>query len=150
VKNCCRFYYAFDTPTNYAANYAEMISIVFDESIIYSKKTFFSPHNAYFGFWTNDITSALKYDWEGIFERGPYTLSKYFNRDCSEDYESLKRRVNAIRNAELLYCGNISISYIKKIVVYNEKVYNELRIFCDSTLFDKVVLEKEKRNVEIF
>ena len=141
VKLCCRFYYAYKTPTNHSAYYDKPISLVFDETLAYyPKNAYFASRNACFGSYTNEIDSALQFDWEGVFERGSHSLSKYFKPDCSEDFASLKKRINAIRNAEFLFFGTVPLSFIKKIVVYNKSVYEELRMLCDDGLFCKVVL----------
>ena len=142
VKCCCRFYYAYDTPTNYTANYQQPVSMIFDESLAYEPKAQFAPMNACYGKYSNNISEVLNYDWEGIFERGYYSLSKYSNSYGPEMNEETKHKINAVRNAEFLLCGEVSISFIKKIVVYDEEVFKEVRAICDDELFKKVILRK--------
>ena len=144
VKCCCRFYYAYNTPTNYTANYKQKVSLVFDECLAYKPEVWFAPRNAYYGQYSNNISEVLRYDWEGVFERGGYSFSKYSKLCADEVDEKTKQKINAIRNAEFLFRGEVSISYIKKIVVYDRKTYNEMRIICDDVLFSKVVLREGK------
>lgn len=140
VKSCCRFYYTYDTPTNYRAGYGKKVSMVFDEALAYNSKAKFAPQNAYFGNFSCQIENVLRYDWEGIFERGFHSSSKY-----SKQYEGeeLKRKIVATRNAEFLIYGEVPISFIKKIIVYDKNVYEEMRSICDDSLFKKVVLREE-------
>ena len=140
VKSCCRFYYTYDTPTNYRACYGKKVSMVFDEALAYNSKAKFAPQNACFGKFSCQIENVLKYDWEGIFERGCHSSSKY-----SKQYEGeeLKRKIVATRNAEFLIYGEVPISFIKKIIVYDKNVYEEMRSICDDSLFKKVVLREE-------
>lgn len=140
VKSCCRFYYTYDTPTNYRACYGKKVSMVFDEALAYNSKAKFAPQNACFGKFSCQIENVLKYDWEGVFERGCHSSSKY-----SKQYEGeeLKRKIVATRNAEFLIYGEVPISFIKKIIVYDKNVYEEMRSICDDRLFKKVVLREE-------
>lgn len=147
IKSCCRFYYTYDTPTNFRAGYEKKVCMVFDEALAYNHQAQFSSVNACYGRYSNDISEVMNYDWEGIFERGSYKVSK-IQREAQERsqnvYVDASRLITATRNAEFLICGEVPISFIKKIVVYDRKTYNEMRIICDDVLFSKVVLREGK------
>ena len=145
IKCCCRFYYYFDTPTNYNADYKKEVVLVFDESIMkFEKGVFFAPHNACYGSWTNSVEKALNFDWEGIFERGDRNKSKYCNGELTKE---ITREISKIRNAEFLIKGNVSIEYIKKIIVRDYKVFDDIKNFCGPTLMNKVELRLENDTI---
>lgn len=145
IKNNCRFYYYFKTPTNFRANYSRPVIMVFDESIIFSDKTMFfyngnaaSKRSSY----TSDAAEALNYDWEGIFERGAINLSKNYNAYDSDS----PSKITTARNAEFLCESPILISNIKIVYFKDLKDLNEAKAFCPEELCKKFKYDRSKFN----
>ena len=142
IKQCCRFYYYFKTPTNYIAykngNYKNPVIMVFDENLIYYEDSMFASSNAAKSY--NRITSnavdALKFPWDGIFERGFYSNSKYV--DEGEYY------ITGIRNAEFLFPHEINIDKIVKVYFKYENDMKQASWVCPQQLKDKFVLDRSK------
>ncbi len=135
VKDCCRFYYATRTPTNFKAEYVHPVTIFFDEALIddFRDKLLFSPINAACkdSKVTRSIAQAINFDWKGIFERGPHCKSKFYN---IVNVDASKTLINRIRNAEFLIEDKVPISYIKKIVVKYEEDAKIIKTICDKTV----------------
>lgn len=145
IKNCCRFYYYYKTPTNYNATiegkYKNPIIIVFDKTLAYENNVFFCPKNAQQGIKTNSAKKALNYDWEGIFERGDRYMSKYCHGELTEE---ITREISHIRNAEFLVHGSVSISFIHKIYVSSQTQFDSLKSFCNHEIMKKVEIGRDK------
>lgn len=142
IQRCSRFYYYYKTPTNYMAKYKNPVALVFDEELIFLKKgVFFSPENACYNHWTNNVAKALDFDWEGVFERSRHALSKYYKQ---LPYEECAKKINKIRNAEFLVKGSVSVKYIKKILVKDSKTKEAMKVFCDQENFDKIQISPKE------
>lgn len=131
---CCRFYYYFGTPTNYTANYEKPVAIVFDEIIIkrYYPSIYFANGNAahHNTKWTNNILDALEFNWEKIFDRGPYGTQD----------PQLKKEITRVRNAEFLVKEKVSIKFIKTIYFKNIDDMKEASL----SVNNKEIIEKFK------
>lgn len=106
--DCCRFFYAPKTPTNYKANYISPVLMVFDENLIYDEKAIFCNMSAAKRNvdQTTDILKAYKtYNWTEIFSRGKYEYSSY----------EFKNYKNQYRNCEFLFQGSVPVSKIVKV-----------------------------------
>lgn len=141
VKSCCRFYYYYKTPTNYTAKYENPIILVFDKKLAYGNNVFFCPVNAQQGKRTSLAKEALNFDWNGIFERGGRSKSKYCSGELTHE---ISEKISKIRNAEFLVQGNVSIEYIHKICVSSQRQYDLLKSFCSDEIIKKVVKESDK------
>lgn len=145
IKNNCRFYYYFKTPTNFRANYSRPVILVFDENIIFSDITMFfydgnaaSKRSSY----TANAAEALNYDWEGIFERGPIDLSKNYNAYDSDSTS----KITIARNAEFLCRSPMLISNIKTVYFKDIKDLDEAKTFCPEELCKKFKYDRSKFN----
>ena len=145
VKNCCRFYYYYKTPTNYSATkegkYKDPIIMVFDKSLAYEDNVFFCPTNAQQGMLEYCATKALNFDWEGIFERGGHSCSKYCPNELTDE---ISKKITLVRNAEFLVKGKVSVNHINKIYVSSQRQYDLLKSFCSNEIMSKVVKESDK------
>lgn len=143
VKQCCRFYYYFMTPTNYCAGYKHPVTIVYYEDLIFNDKSFFTQYNAanMINGWTNDPKEALEFNWEGIFERGGYSHSKYYRERDGRDN---KDYIKALRNAEFLIHGRVDIAYIKKVYFKNKQDFEEAKLFCPKGILRALVCDERK------
>lgn len=151
IKSCCRFYYAEGTPTNYRANYTQPVILIFSDALIedFEDKIYFTHKNAACS--DVEITSSLRdaynFDWEGIFERGYYSKSKFYNKETGI---SPNDHIKQIRNAEFLVKDNVPISYIKEIIVFNEEDYARINTFCDKSIMKKVIIKGESQYDTVF
>ena len=148
VKSCCRFYYYFKTPTNNKAGYSHPVIIVFDENLIFEEGCEFTAQNAaktYSSEKTTDAKEALSFSWDGIFERGGYSYSKYYETD-ENGYQTKKSKdlITGMRNAEFLVHHKVGIDKIHKIYFKNRLDLVEATEFCPKTLVEKFCEDRSK------
>ncbi len=113
IKNKVRCYYRSKTPTNYGAalefEQDRPVILVLDKQLIYDKEAFFTNMNAASSLScrTKNIETALEFNWEEIFKKGPHS---------SLDYMAKK-----YRNAEFLLPSPVSMLKVEKIIFkFNE------------------------------
>jgi hypothetical protein len=136
VKAHCRFYYYFQTPTNYRAGYKHPVILVFTPKMIRWENVKFSYGNAGSNYNTiaESVEEALNFDWEAIFERGYHSRSKL----------SDPAMITLLRNAEFLVRTSVRIKYIDKVYFKYPKDMEEAKTFCAPDLIAKFVLDERK------
>ncbi len=109
-----RFYWGVKTPTNYSAAYDRPVIMIFSPFLLKNKGVIFCNGNAAsaYSLKTTSIEKAIRFNWKEIFERGPFWYG------VDNVYE--KRR---IRNAEVLYPGNVETKWIKKVIFQSKEDY---------------------------
>lgn len=126
-----RFYYYFDTPTLY--NFDVPIIIVISQTII-EYINFYKIYNgnaaAINSLQTSNLDIAKKFDWDTIFERGPYnSSSKVTTRQ---------------RNAEFAILDSVPLIFIDKIYFRDDITMLAAKKFCNETLISKFILDRSK------
>ncbi len=157
IKNHARFYYRFNTPTNFGAHYSRPVILVFDEDLIFEKDVEFSLGNAasYHSLQTRSARNALECDWTCVFEEGDPRHSKYLpkqNKDMSEEeteewkegWARMYAKVKRLRNAEFLYPVKVPISRIVRVYFYFEADRKKAETFCNEALRSKFVCDPSK------
>lgn len=141
IFDFCRFYYYFKTPTNYRANYKKPVILVFNKSLLFDRECRFVEGNAasFNSDSTNKPQKALLMNWEGVFERGGYTLSKYINTT-----EAPIKYITKIRNAEFLVKDKVDIQFIDKVYFKEKEDYDEAKSFSPEWMIEKFVVDRGK------
>lgn len=143
IKDCCRFYYYFKTPTNYNAEYNHPVILVFSEKLVYDERALFASGNAakHDTRITNEPEEAIKkyfINWDAVFERGAHSQSKYFKNEEDKEY------LNSIRNTDFLIKGSVPIELIEKVYFKTQEDMFEAEEFCDKSLSRKFELRRDK------
>lgn len=147
VKEYCRFYYYYMTPTNFKAAYSRPVTMVFDKNIIFSnKKIIFSEGNAAseYSVKTNYAKKALDFDWDSIFEREYYSQSKKYSLDKNGDDTNSRHEITRLRNAEFLIESPVSIINIKKIYFKNWVDMIAAKQFCSDDIIAKFEYDRSR------
>ena len=142
VKQCCRFFYYFKTPTNHEAHYRRPVIIVFSQKLMYDKRAIYvstsaAKENAQY---TRNPCRAVKEDfvpWEAVFERKQYSMSPYYQKT---GYSGMK----GLRNTEFLIQGEVPVENITKVYFRNIEDMQEAQKFCDKNLCEKFEIKREK------
>ena len=140
VFDYCRFYYYFKTPTNYKAGYKNPVILVFSDDLIYNDQIIFCSGNAaskYTSF-NKSAKDVLNRCWKAVFERGPYTASKYVHSEIGEWI------IKNIRNAEFLLKDQVNINKICRVYFKTEADLNAAKLFSPEWLTERFFIDKDK------
>ena len=140
ILSYCRFYYYFNTPTNFRAKYINPVIMVFDKDLIYNKNIIFYEGNAasHYSKKITNATEALNVNWDAVFERGPYFISKYYQTEEDSKY------ITRMRNSEFLLKDEVSIENIQKIYFKTQKDCDFAKAFLPQHLIEKTFVNRGK------
>lgn len=133
VQEKTRFYYYYNTPTNYQATYNNPVILVFDKALMYDEdKAYYCEQNAgkRSSKPTQNVDEALNFNWTAIFERGKHSSSVLHNACLLEVSPEEKAEILAYRNAEFLYDGRVEIDRIVKVYFKSVAMRRAAEILC--------------------
>lgn len=148
IKNC-RFYYYFQTPTNYSAKYSHPVILVFDKNMIFNgaRRLYFDGNAASaLSIGTDNATQAIEFDWEAIFERSYYAESKLMAHSEGDDITHTWHNITRVRNAEFQMQSPISISNIVTVYFKSMEDMNRALTFADPVIRKKFKCDRSKFN----
>lgn len=130
IKKHVRFYFRYQTPTNYGACYyygqRNPVMMVFDENLIFDENAIIFDGNAMASYTrqTKDANFALEnYNWDEIFSFGPFNPVDLIMKNH--------------RNAEFLLPDQISIKLVKNIYFkYQSDLNKAVALFGNDTRFE--------------
>lgn len=135
VLDFVRFYYYYKTPTNYCSRDKTAAILVLDcekvSNIPLENIRIYDGNAAHHeSRYTQIIDEALEYDWDTIFERGPY--------------DSSNKEITRKRNAEFMILNTVPLDLIKYIIFKNENDLLYVEKYCDDELRKKLILDRSK------